>query len=91
MCALNKVKGMNVYMKKKILISYVSYSNTSKSVAHNIYDKLDKKKYIVSLIDLSEYGSKINMFSNFLFKNNLELLSGLFLKFRYLQHIYLFL
>ena len=67
-------------MKKKILISYVSYSNTSKSVAYNIYDKLDKKKYIVSLIDLSEYGSKINMFSNFLFKNNLELLSGLFLK-----------
>ena len=49
-------------MKKKILISYVSYSNTSKSVAYNIYDKLDKKKYIVSLIDLSEYGSKINMF-----------------------------
>lgn len=44
MCALNKVKGMNVYMKKKILISYVSYSNTSKSVAYNIYDKLDKKK-----------------------------------------------
>ena len=41
-------------MKKKILISYVSYSNTSKSVAYNIYDKLDKKKYIVSLIDLSE-------------------------------------
>ena len=67
-------------MKKKILISYVSYSNTSKCVAYNIYDKLDKKKYIVSLIDLSEYGSKINMFSNFLFKNNLELLSGLFLK-----------
>ena len=62
-------------MKKKILISYVSYSNTSKSVAYNIYDKLDKNKYIVSLIDLSEYGSKINMFSNFLFKNNLELLS----------------
>lgn len=32
-------------MKKKILISYVSYSNTSKSVAYNIYDKLDKKIY----------------------------------------------
>lgn len=30
-------------MKKKILISYVSYSNTSKCVAYNIYDKLDKK------------------------------------------------
>lgn len=67
-------------MKKKILISYISYSNTSKSVAYKIYDKLDKSKYVVSLIDLSMYGSKVNMFNSFLFKNNLEVISSLFLK-----------
>ena len=42
-----------MYMKKRVLISYLSYSKLSLNTAYNLYDLLDKNKYDIHLLDIS--------------------------------------
>ena len=71
-----------MYMKKRVLISYLSYSKLSLNTAYNLYDLLDKNKYDIHLLDISNYfNNKINIFNNYLFKDyKISLLNGLLYK-----------
>lgn len=65
-------------MKKKILISYTTYSNSSKSVADIISESFDKRFYDVKLLDITNYSKKITKLANSLFKgSSLDFLNGL--------------
>ena len=56
-----------MYMKKRVLISYLSYSKLSLNTAYNLYDLLDKNKYDIHLLDISNYfNNKINIFNIYL-------------------------
>jgi len=62
-----------MYMKKRVLISYLSYSKLSLNTAYNLYDLLDKNKYDIHLLDISNYfNNKINIFNNYSIKECAE-------------------
>lgn len=65
-------------MKKKVIISYTTYSSSSETAALYISDILDKHNYEVKLLNITEYSTKLAKLSNTLFKDtSLEFLNGL--------------